>query len=104
MKKLRPFIILFIILAIYTLFDLNCPINKYLGFRCPTCGIMSAYRALLNGDIASAFAYNPLFLLAPLVAVIFCLDIKSKVKDIIAIICAIAFGFLGIIRIISDLL
>jgi len=38
-----------------------CPLNAATGLWCPGCGATRSLYSLLHGDIASAFAYNPLF-------------------------------------------
>jgi len=46
-----------------------CPIRALTGYYCPGCGSTRALHQLLHGNIAAAFSYNPLFVLAmPLVA------------------------------------
>ena len=38
-----------------------CPIKAMTGFDCPGCGGLRATHALLHGDVAHAFALNPLY-------------------------------------------
>src|SRR5260370_197453 len=38
-----------------------CFFNKLTGFHCPGCGATRCVGALVRGDLAQAFAYNPLF-------------------------------------------
>lgn len=40
-----------------------CPVYKATGLKCPGCGSQRAAHALLNGELARAWSYNPLFLL-----------------------------------------
>jgi len=42
----------------------KCPFLSLTGFQCPGCGSQRATHQLLNGDIAGAFQYNPLFVIA----------------------------------------
>lgn len=42
----------------------KCPSYAFLGLYCPGCGITRALHALLHGQWAQAFAYNPLAILA----------------------------------------
>lgn len=37
-----------------------CPFKLLTGMDCPTCGTTRGVAALLNGDISSAWSYNPL--------------------------------------------
>lgn len=39
-----------------------CPFRALTGWQCPLCGGTRLGRALLDGDIAAAFAYNPVVL------------------------------------------
>ena len=41
----------------------KCPSYAFLGLYCPGCGITRALHALLHGQVAQAFAYNPLAIL-----------------------------------------
>jgi hypothetical protein len=41
---------------------LPCPFRALTGWQCPLCGGTRLGRALLDGDVAAAFAYNPLVL------------------------------------------
>ena len=46
-----------------------CPFYAATGLYCPVCGSLRATNRLLHGDLASAFGYNPLLLLAlPVIA------------------------------------
>jgi hypothetical protein len=50
----------------------RCVFNALTGLHCPGCGATRCVGALLQGDIAQAFAYNPLFvLLLPFLAYAF---------------------------------
>lgn len=44
----------------------RCPVWLLFGVPCPGCGITRAYLTLLKGDVAGAFAWNPMFLPAGL--------------------------------------
>ena len=37
-----------------------CPLKRFTGIPCPTCGTTRACVALLKGDVAGAFGLNPL--------------------------------------------
>ena len=37
-----------------------CPMKRFLGVPCPTCGLTRAFVALLHGDVGKAFAIQPL--------------------------------------------
>lgn len=40
-----------------------CPFRALTGYVCPGCGTTRAVHALLRGEVAGAFAYNPLAVL-----------------------------------------
>lgn len=44
----------------------QCPIYRFLGIPCPTCGMTRAFLCLLNGDIGGAFSMNPLIFSLPI--------------------------------------
>ena len=37
-----------------------CPMKRFLGVPCPTCGLTRAFVALLHGNVGEAFAIQPL--------------------------------------------
>src|SRR5712691_1305389 len=41
-----------------------CPFRALTGFACPGCGTARGLHALLHGDLATAFALNPLMVLS----------------------------------------
>ncbi|MBO7483475.1 MAG: DUF2752 domain-containing protein [Kiritimatiellae bacterium] len=45
-----------------------CPVKRLFGVPCPTCGATRAALAALGGDVAGAFAMQPLAMFALLVA------------------------------------
>ena len=45
-------------------FFLPCPFKLITGYDCPGCGSQRAVHALLHGDVAQAFHFNPLFVIA----------------------------------------
>ena len=50
---------------------LPCLFQAFTGLYCPGCGTTRALHALVHGDIATAFAMNPLlFVLAPLLGAV----------------------------------
>ena len=42
----------------------SCPFLWLTGLQCAGCGVLRATNALLHGDLARAWALNPLFVLA----------------------------------------
>lgn len=46
-----------------------CPLRAITGFQCPGCGTTRALHALLHGQFAAAFAFNPmLFVMSAAIA------------------------------------
>ena len=55
----------------------QCTFLKLTGYKCPGCGSQRAIHALLHGDLASAFRFNAMLMIAvPWVAV--CLYAESQ--------------------------
>lgn len=50
-----------------------CPYRALTGLPCPGCGLTRATHYLLRGDLATAWAYNPLLFLAMPLALAFAL-------------------------------
>lgn len=42
----------------------SCPFRALTGFDCPGCGSLRGLHQLLHGNIAAAFAFNPLMVLS----------------------------------------
>ena len=51
-----------------SLVSLPCPVRLLAGVPCPGCGMTRAFLALLGGDVAAAWAYNPFFMAPAAVA------------------------------------
>jgi hypothetical protein len=47
-------------------YKIPCIFNYATGMQCPGCGLTRASMAILRGDIAAAFNFNPLIFAAPL--------------------------------------
>lgn len=45
-----------------------CPLKRFTGVPCPSCGSTRAAFLLLHGDVAAAFAMQPLFTILALAA------------------------------------
>ena len=62
--------------SVSTIFP-RCAFLEFTGYKCPGCGSQRAIHALLHGDVASAFRYNALLLIAiPWIAL--CLFAESR--------------------------
>lgn len=47
-----------------TSFSLKCTFKMLTGYDCPGCGSQRAFHAMLHGDLASAWGYNPMVFFA----------------------------------------
>ncbi len=67
--KLALFAAIGICLGLWVLLRLPCIPRTVTGVICPTCGMSRAWLALLQGDLAAAFSYHPMFWCVPLLVV-----------------------------------
>jgi hypothetical protein len=88
MKKIRFYIILFVLLIVYLivgkLFDIYipCPIHFITGLYCPGCGITRMLFSMIKLDFYQAFRYNPLmFISTPFILFLFINNIYSIYKN-----------------------
>lgn len=44
-----------LIMLLYRLLGVGCPIRAYTGVPCPTCGMTRSVNALIHGDFAASF-------------------------------------------------
>ena len=65
-KRILRIVVLHVVALAVLLLIWRCPFYLLFGVPCPGCGITRAYRALLSGNVAEAFALNPMFLPAGL--------------------------------------
>ena len=61
-------------------FGITCPIKYFTGISCAGCGMTRAWLAFLQGRIALAFSFHPLFFLAPVMLLIFLLRSRIQKK------------------------
>ncbi|MCT4598244.1 MAG: DUF2752 domain-containing protein [Vallitalea sp.] len=111
--KYRNALMLPIILVIYfaivfiTKSRTKCFFKNLVGVPCPGCGLTRAYKMFFIGNIEKAFYYHPLFLLIPLLVMLYISNIMiknnrlKKVSEIIYLISTILFISLYIIRFIK---
>ncbi len=75
-----------VIVAVYAIFDPveslwfpKCSFKVITGWDCPGCGTQRAVHAMLHGQFAEAWAYNPLFILEiPLLIMLFITGINPE--------------------------
>ncbi len=78
-KKYGWMILCILPLFFLRVFDIeNCIFHILFGINCPGCGLSRAYICFFQGEFAEAFSYHPLFLLIPLMIILFfCRHIKK---------------------------
>ena len=72
-EKKETAILLAVIVVVYVAGQaagITCPILWLTGISCPGCGMTRAWLHVLQGDLAGAFAFHPLFLLPVLLLVL----------------------------------
>ena len=57
-------LIVFVALPVYRWLNIDiCPLHRWLGMPCPTCGVTRATMALMRGEVVAAFILNPLWVI-----------------------------------------
>ena len=93
--KLFTLALLAVLLGIYLLLSIPCPIQKFLHFPCPGCGMTRAWLCVLRLDFGGAFRMHSMFWSVPLLIVYYLFDgrlFRCKWIDRV-ILCLIALGF-----------
>lgn len=60
-----------LLLLLFARYRLGCPFYRMFGICCPGCGLTRAWKYALSGEIVKAFETHSLFLLAPLMILLF---------------------------------
>lgn len=74
--KLCAFIMLLYLFL--SLLHIGCPIRFVTGICCPGCGMTRAVLAALRLEFAKAFYYHPLFIMAPIMFLLFLFETYIK--------------------------
>lgn len=81
MKEVKKLILIlsigfgYAVWCIYTGMHIPCIFNKLTKLKCPACGATHMILALFHGDIANAFAYNPvLLILLPFILLLYIIN------------------------------
>jgi hypothetical protein len=79
LNQLKLCLLLFIIYLILNLLNIGCPIKAFTGISCPGCGMTRAVLSALQLNFRAAFYFHPLFLVTPVMFLLFLLqDFISK--------------------------
>ncbi len=101
-SKLTLTLIYAVILLLFWIHKLPCVFLRFLGIRCPGCGMSHAIWAALRLDFAAAFCYHPMFWAMPILYLYFLYDGKLFGKKCIdygfLIFCGVGFLVNWIIR------
>ena len=79
LSNLKSLLLVCIAYYLFTWFT-GCPIKYYLGISCPGCGMTRAWLAVLHLDFVGAFAFHPLFWMAPFLALAILFEYKIDFK------------------------
>ena len=93
--KLFTLFLLVVVVAAYLLLKLPCPMQHFLHFPCPGCGMTRAWLSLLRGDVAEAFRFHTMFWSVPLLILYYLYDgklFRNKWADS-SVLILIALGF-----------
>ena len=102
--KTRGYVFGFAVMAIVTVVlyvaGIGCPIKFLTGISCPGCGMTRAWLSLLSLRPDLAFAYHPLYWMAPLVfmLVYFRQKIDSRLFQTLIIIALVSILTVWIVR------
>ncbi|MBS5934124.1 MAG: DUF2752 domain-containing protein [Clostridiales bacterium] len=69
--KSQIIVVVFLSIVLLNIFHISCPIKYISGISCAGCGMTRAWLSLLHLDFSAAFTYHPLFMLGPIVALLF---------------------------------
>ena len=84
-------------LLVMQLFGITCPIKHLTGISCPGCGMTRACLSALRLDFSAAFAYHPMWVALPPVAVLaLVFHCKQKRRAFSALIWVFAVAMLGV--------
>ncbi len=104
-------IIITLLVIIYMLsyvigYPIGCIIEGVTGIECPSCGMATAWFWLINGDIAKAFYYHPLFIVPFIALCVFIFDKTiGKIKKVnrVYIVLALMLLVMYLVRITFDI-
>lgn len=69
--KFQIIAVIFLSIVLLNIFNISCPIKYISGISCAGCGMTRAWLSLLHLDFSTAFTYHPLFILGPIVVLLF---------------------------------
>jgi len=102
-KYLEIVISIIIVYMLFTILDINCPIKFLTGISCAGCGMTRAWLSVIKADFNSAFNYHPLWILPPIIIIVFLNKniIISKIYKYFKAICVLLFIIVYILRLID---
>ena len=88
--------LVFIIIVLFMCMSITCPIKYLTGISCPGCGMTRAFLCLFKLDFASAFYYNPSWILLVITALLLLVfkikNIKRAQNITLAVFAVLVFG------------
>ena len=106
-QKLKEHVTLLIglglVILIFYITGIGCPIKWLTGISCAGCGLTRACLSALQLDFAAAFSYHPLFFMIPIVVVLYiCKDkMPKQVQNVLMWVIAGAFLMVYLIRLVD---
>jgi hypothetical protein len=84
-EKLSVIFLIFIIYLFLNIIHIGCPIKYLSGISCPGCGMTRSVIAVLQLNFQHAFHYHPLFVLTPVMLLLFLFEnyINPKLNKIL---------------------
>ncbi len=70
-ERLLLILIIFGIGLFLSILPMGCPLKYLTGISCPGCGMTRAFISLLLPDVSLALHYHPLFILVPVMAILY---------------------------------
>ena len=70
-ERLLLLLIILGICLLLSILPMGCPLKYLTGISCPGCGMTRAFLSLLLPDVSLALHYHPLFILVPVMAILY---------------------------------
>jgi hypothetical protein len=76
----------------FLVWGLPCPIKYLTGIACPGCGMTRALRAVVRLDFSAAFYYHPLWILLPVLGILYFILQRKKAQRYVNLLWMVACG------------